>query len=280
MTKYSFIYPIRNRCNLLKRGLESLRALNYDKDLFEVIIADYMSEDNIIEIIHQFRGELNIKYLCIDFRRYKYHKLYFKAGKCNPCLAQNIASRASSGEYLILTSPEIIHYRENLKILDSIENLSNKFIYGRVIEKSEESVFGINYPFSEINKMDSPLVLCDWETKVKSVTQYFIGVIPKKIYMNYGGIDEYYMTGIAYEDEDFGNRMNNIDNFELLYDKRICGIHLIHDRSYQDPATIESNRIYMEEKKNKGWKNSLIANKDIKFGDFDCLIEKTQMWRY
>jgi glycosyltransferase involved in cell wall biosynthesis len=46
-TKYSYILPIRNRANLLKRGLQSLAAMDYDKDAFEVVIADYISDDNI-----------------------------------------------------------------------------------------------------------------------------------------------------------------------------------------------------------------------------------------
>ena len=147
---FSFIYPVRNRADLLMRGLSSLEKMDYDKDKFEIVISDYLSDDNLVEKIHKYRGSLNIKYLCIDFRRYKYHKVFFKNGKCNPALAQNCAVRASSGKNIILTSPEILHWKDNLNILNEIKDLDSKFIYGKVTEKTENDVFSNIDPFSKL----------------------------------------------------------------------------------------------------------------------------------
>lgn len=280
MTRYSFIYPIRNRAALLKRGLESLVAMDYDKDKFEVVIADYLSEDNISEVVHNFRGKLNMQYLCIDYRRYRYYKIPFPQGRCNPALAQNVAAQEADGKFLILTSPEIVHWNQNLNQLDAMQDLEKKFIYGRVVEKSESEVFSLQYPFEAVDKMDSPTVLCDWENQLRSPVLYFVGVIPRDIYMKYGGIDEFYMSAIAYDDEDFGNRMQACGELSLEYSRKVCGVHLTHDRAYQDVSNIVVNREYCDNKRKEGWQHHLVANRNIKMADPDVLIERSQFWRY
>lgn len=265
----------------MKRGLQSIEAMDYDKDELEVIISDYMSQDNLVEVIHEFRGRLNMTYLCVDYRRYAHHKIFFNNGSCNPALAQNIAARYASGNSLILTSPEIIHWNQNLKNIDKIENLDSKFIYGKVIEKTEKEVFesGIQYPFEKIGTMDSPLVLCDFENRCVSVALYFFGVINRKLFLKYGGIDESYMRGIAYEDADFGERMSVAPELKYEFHKELNSVHLTHDRSYQNPEAVESNRVHYEFKMRNGMKHNLVANKDIKFGDADVIIEKSEFWR-
>lgn len=278
--KYSYILPIRNRADLLRRGLQSYDCMDYDKDNFEVVIADYMSEDNIKGVINEFRGRLNIKYLCIDPRRYVYHKVGFHKGNCNPALAQNVAVIEADGEFIIMTSPEILQWKGNLKNLDMVEGLKDKFLYGKVIEKSEKEFFNTVNHFDIMNTMDSPQVLCDWEKVLKSVTLYFIGVMAKSKFIKYGGIDEQYMCAIAYDDEDFGKRMEKCPDLELVFDKNVFGIHLTHDRSYQEFSNIEQNMRYLNSKEKDGIQNHLVANKNIKLGDPEVLIERSQMWRY
>ncbi len=236
MTKFSFILPIRNRAALLKRGLQSIDALDYDHDEYEVIISDYLSQDNLIEVVHEFRGRLNMTYLCIDVRRYVHHKIFFSQGACNPALAQNLAVKHASGKHIILTSPEIVHWTQNLKNLDKIENLENKFVYGKVLERKETEVFAreVKFPFENISSMDSPIRLCDWD-KIREPTLYFFGVMNRKTFLKYGGIDEHYMTGIAYDDEDFGKRMDKVPGLILEYCRDVRSVHLTHDRSYQAP---------------------------------------------
>lgn len=281
-TKYSYILPIRNRAQLLKRGLQSLLAMDYDKDLFEVVIVDYLSEDSIQDVIREFRGLLNIQYACIDIRRYRYHKIFLNKGNCNPALAQNIGVKLARGEYIILTSPEILHSKFNLSNLDKIENLENKFIYGKVIEKTEAEIFSLHFPFDVLHTIDSPLSLCDWKNTLEHYALYFIGCMKKSVFIKYGGIDETYMTGIAYDDEDFGYRMKAVgdEKLKLEYHPQVFGVHLTHDRSYQNPEAIASNGEYYKKKKDDGLEKHLISNKDIKMGDVNVLIEKTEMWRY
>jgi hypothetical protein len=220
-------------------------------------------------------------YLCIDPRRYSMHKIFMHKGCCNPALAQNIAVRSACGEYIILTSPEILHAKQNLNNLDKIENLEKKFIFGRVVEKSETEVFSLHFPFEVLHTIDSAITLCDWKTTLESYALYFIGVMKRKTFFKYGGIDEKYMSGIAYDDEDFGYRMKAVgDELVLEFHNEVCGVHLTHDRSYQDPGAVAGNGDYFKSKKDSGLKNHLVANKEITMGDTIVLIEKAQFWRY
>ena len=53
-TKFSVVIPFRNEDKNLTGLLQSIEALNYPKDLFEVILIDDASEDNSTEIIKMF----------------------------------------------------------------------------------------------------------------------------------------------------------------------------------------------------------------------------------
>lgn len=280
--KYSFIYPVRNRVDLLMRGLESLMEMDYPKSGFEVVIVDYMSDDDLASRILRFRGFLNIQYICVDLRRYKHRKVFMKDGRCNPALAQNIGARQARGQHIILTSPEILHWKKNLSILDATPELSRKMVYGKVIEREEHEVFSMGNPFGMLNQMTSEKVLCDWINHLQTPTLYFIGVIPRDLYIKYGGIDEAFMSGIAYEDEDFGNRLKNMPDLELVFDKEVFGVHLTHDRAYQEVSAVMLNKAIMDDKVSGGrsWADCLTANAGYQMGDFDTIIQHTRMWRY
>lgn len=280
MTKYSYIYPIRNRSNLLFYGLDSLLNMDYDKDKYEVIIADYISDDDIIDVIYKFRGKINMKYLCIDPRRYKYHKIPFIKGVCNPALAQNLAVKEAEGEFIVLTSPEVIHDSQNLNRLDGRENLHKQFLYGRVFEKTENTLLkDKKIDYSSIGKMQYTLSLCDWNKGVKDDAIYFIGVMNKALFLNIGGIDEAYMSGIAFEDKDFGMRVRLSNILGIEYDKDVSGCHIFHSRAYQDISVIRSNMVLFEEKEKK-MRQHIVANREIEFGDSDVLIERSTFWRF
>ena len=271
--RYSFILPIRNRKSLLARGLQSIAMLAYDKREFEVIICDYMSTDRIEDVIKIFVNDINIKHVIIDPNKYRYGKVYMYNGKCNPALAQNIGANVASGSTLILSSPEIVHWYANLHNADGIEDLENKFVYGKVIEYKEKTLYDMHGSkvFYVINKLDSGKVLCDWKFNGIKLAVYFIGLISRRKFLDVGGIDESYMGGIAYEDEDFGNRMDRSE-IELEYNPNICGVHLEHDRSYQLVKVIESNMGLFNKKKNDGFEKHIVANTGIVMGDTSSVV--------
>lgn len=265
--KYSFIIPVRNRANLLRFGLKSISSLNYEKKDFEVIIIDQMSNDHIEKVIEEFIGKINIRYIQVDYSQTNYHS---QNGFYNPGQAQNIGASKAQGDFLILTSPEIIHHSENLKNLDKIDNLENQFIYGNVLEKDLKEVFwDSECDFSQIHKImpnDLSEVLCDWKNKGILVSVYYIGVIFKELFRIMGGIDSNYMYGVAYEDEDFGNRVVAVRNITSNCNYKIFGIHLKHSREYLGSTNpfenkfLKRNKDYLDKKNEEGWDRNVMAH--------------------
>lgn len=280
--KYSFILPVNNRSHLLSLGLESIASLNYSKNEYEVIIVDHMSDDGIEKVIKSFVEKINIRHVIIDINLYPREINIINGRFCNPALAQNVGGRFATGQFLILTSPEIIHHSENLVNLDLIDNLNNKFIYGRVLQKKEEEVFKDGQcDFSKIEKFvpnSYSEILCDWEKKGISISVYFIGIISKSLFYNLGGIDEKFMAGIAFEDDDFGNRIIAHSDITSEYKKNIFGIHLEHSREYLGSTSfaenekLKINKIYLDSKENIGWEKLIVANKELKeFGTLEVV---------
>ena len=68
ISRFSVVVPFRNEVTNMEALLESLKALDYPKTLFEIILVDDDSEDNSVQIIESFlennqREELNISIL-------------------------------------------------------------------------------------------------------------------------------------------------------------------------------------------------------------------------
>lgn len=56
-TKFTVVIPFRNEAKHLNKILTSIKALNYPKHFFEIILVDDESEDNSLEIINNFYFE-------------------------------------------------------------------------------------------------------------------------------------------------------------------------------------------------------------------------------
>ncbi len=68
VSRFSIVVPFRNEANHLEALLQSIVALNYPKELFEIIMVDDDSEDHSVEIIQSFleknqQNKLNIHIL-------------------------------------------------------------------------------------------------------------------------------------------------------------------------------------------------------------------------
>jgi glycosyltransferase involved in cell wall biosynthesis len=61
--KLSIIIPTRNRCDLLKKTLDSLTLQSISKSYFEVIVVDNGSVDNTKQVTESFLSSLDLKYV-------------------------------------------------------------------------------------------------------------------------------------------------------------------------------------------------------------------------
>ena len=109
MRKVSIILPYYNRKRLLMRSLTSFEELYapFGDELYNleiVIVDDSSDEENRLEdLVKMF--DLNIKLI----------RLENKNG-INPCYPYNVGVRESSGDIIILSSPETFHTTDMFKV--------------------------------------------------------------------------------------------------------------------------------------------------------------------
>lgn len=243
--------------------------MRYDRSKFEVVVVDQKSTDGLAEVIAEFSNKLNITVVTIDTGKYPHFPIFHRRGFCNPALAQNVGVAHARGSYVVLTSPEIVHDSGNLEHLDAIQGLDAKFVYGRVLEKPEEEVFLAAGPpdLGALVPKDWDEILCDWPKKGVVVSVYYIGVMHRDVFLHIGGIDEFYLQGTAWEDDDFGNRIVAIDGITSEYKDNVLGVHLKHDRAYQEGMDAlsdkERNKKYHDWKEGHGWEHFIVANRGM-----------------
>jgi hypothetical protein len=132
--KVSYILPHNSREELLVQNLFSL-CLQTNKN-FEVVITDSTEDKKKInEVYEKFKNKLNIKLFHIDNKKCIYsskNQSFF-----NPAVQQNVGVKQSTGEIIVLTSPEVINSVNNVENFInffSIKENKNKFCYGWVDE--------------------------------------------------------------------------------------------------------------------------------------------------
>jgi hypothetical protein len=156
----------------------------------------------------------------------------------NPSKAQNEGVLRAKGEIIVLTSPEVVQAKHNVKEMAKLP--LNTFWIGWVVENEIGDKEFISSDFKTLKPKRGFSVKCDEKTWAD--WKYFIGVIHKKDYV---GMDEEFMKGIAYEDRDFALR-TKLAGIKAEFNGKIAGIHLPHSRKYQDdhPELRAINRDY------------------------------------
>ncbi len=91
-TTFSIIIPTYNRISHLELCLESIAALDYPKDSFEVIVVDDGSDQNPEDVIGAFKGTLDIRLIHQDHR--------------GPASARNTGATAGKNEYVVFTDDD------------------------------------------------------------------------------------------------------------------------------------------------------------------------------
>lgn len=129
----SVIIPTYNRDKLLTYSLDSLTLQNLGKNRYEVIVADDGSTDNTRDVVKQYEGKMNIKYLFQEDKGYR------------PASARNMGIRAAEGRICIFIDSSVILHtnclQEHLRYYAANETSAAAigYVYGfDHNEKSEE----------------------------------------------------------------------------------------------------------------------------------------------
>jgi GT2 family glycosyltransferase len=273
----SYIIGHKNRTELLEPNLQSL-LLQTNKN-FEIIITDNSDKDykeklkNIVSTYRHFG--LSIKVFFIEPKLCKFsHDGSMFGNKYNPALQQNIAVKKSIGKVITLTSPEVINSCTNIEnITNFFKNVEKKFLFGWINELALENIQEIiknNYNNEHMKKYSELFPNLDGASckpHAYRPCNYFLGSMLRKDYINIGGIDEEFMAAIAYEDDEFAQRCIN-NNFEILLNENIVGLHLSHSRSYQQAGRNINPYLADQKRMNK------VANIGHDWGSNNCIIEE------
>lgn len=245
MPKVSIVMPYYNRRSLLKVTLDSYNYFYKDRKDLEIVIVDDGSipSQRLEDFIKVYPLDIKVIYL-----RQKGPVKYI-----NPCYPYNVGVRHSSGDIIVLTSPEIFHTTNMFNVSNNFDKLhDDSYLLFSVFcittkslihqlthdvlpfERKLKMVKGVSYVFYEglgANGRDSfNNAYGSWYTH--SVHRHtclnFLSALTRKLYFNLGGFDERFRYGISYDDEEFKIRLLRRVK-QLVWLDDALAIHINHE---------------------------------------------------
>jgi glycosyltransferase involved in cell wall biosynthesis len=265
----SYCIAHKDRTDLFEINLSSL-ANQTDKD-FEVVIADNSSDTApICALVKKYRElGLQIQLHFVDHKLIDL-KLTHSLEKINPALQQNIAVRKAKGDIIVLTSPEVVNATTNVEqIKNQFKDGKKKFVYAWINEQPAENVKPfISTDFSSTFLKSKYSIKCGEAVCNRSNWRdcaYFLGAMRKQDFVAIQGIEELFMNGQGYEDDDFIRRVR-LSGVELILDEEISGLHLCHPRSHWSKLPLNDKLFALFRDS-----NTLVANQGRDWGSFKCI---------
>ena len=263
MKKLSIILPYYNRKELLLNTLASLEFFYHDKPLEVIIVDDTSSEEHRLE--NDINFNLDIKLI----------RLENKNG-INPCYPYNVGARESSGEILLLSSPETFHTTNIFDITNNFEllnydtyllfsvfclthiNVKNEILSSNSFE-TKLSIINKHKPNFFINLGINGYLYNNhygsWylHSSIRPSGLNFMTAISKDKYYDMSGFDERFRFGTGYDDNEFKDRLLESNTNFIYYDNAIA-IHINHE-IVNNALPTTNYSVYLESKNNKYQKN-------------------------
>ena len=260
--KVSILLPYYNRKKLLLNTLRSYEYFYADKSLEICIVDDGSAEDQRIDDVSKLYPTLDIKL----------YRVKVKNG-INPCVPYNIAARISTGDVLVLTSPETFHTADMYELssnFSEVENgkylcfsvfcLTDQDIYKKIFsDKSFESSINIfNEEFrallfddlGEEGRAGFSNRFGSWylHSQYRPSSLNFFTALKRELYFGLSGFDESYRNGTGYDDNEFLDRLRDrVD--DIVYIDDACAIHVDHPPVYGKGSPISNQAIYLSRRK-------------------------------
>jgi len=215
--KVSLILPSYLRPELLELGLRSIasRMIRFD---FEVIVVNDGLEDDTRLVCERFNyNRFNVKYIFTGQRNSKDNMIYR-----NPAKVLNIGIKASTGDILVLSCPEMYHVDSALTdVVLQVINNPNAIGTPQIIH------------FDNDGQLTDMFAMCNLEYTLDYCQQCphssqmpFLMAVWKDKVMQIGGYDEDYNDGYAGEDNDLMDRLHAIGCRYSKVDTKV--VHLYH----------------------------------------------------
>ncbi len=185
---FSIIIPTYNRPKMLQNCLESLSALDYPKDDFEVVVVDDGSPVSLEEIVLAFQGRLRI--------------IYFRQENAGPASARNYGARNAKGTYLAFTDDDCKPAKNWLSLMKAeLDKKPDHMLGGKTINILKDNLF------SSTSQFIVDLVY-DHYNQDPNDSRFFASnniVVPTKIFNKIGGFPEDFSRAGG-EDREFCER--------------------------------------------------------------------------
>lgn len=233
--KYSIVMPYYKRHEHLRVTLSSFVKYYSSRNDVEIIIGyDYKNiltkeyDDAFRTVLAEFNNKLNIKVFYDP-----------NISSFNPAEMYNVCVSNASGKYIMLTNPEGYHTVDILSELDK-ENLDDKYVVC--------SCMSVDWKITDEN-LDVTEVLWYQHSVYNNRGYHFCSVISKHHYVSFGGFDNNFKFGIAYDDDDLRNSIMKY-GLSFIYRDDLKTLHLNHE-SVSPPNVgelVEINRQYFLKK--------------------------------
>ena len=235
--RVSIILPYFERPEVLIITLRSFQAL-YSKSQVEIIIVDDGSHKNLKPLLPP-GFTLPTKLVSITNK-----------DGINPCIPINIGVTEASGEFILLTSPEIVHTESIFSAMGNTDVGKNECLFFNVFaltdsdinfrlisSESHESLIEIYKSFEHELEKNLGLNGYKWSNLhgswychpiYRKTDLNFLSLMRRSSFFEVGGFDERYRKGSGFEDNEFRRRMLSF-GFKFRYQGSSTAIHLIHE---------------------------------------------------
>jgi glycosyltransferase involved in cell wall biosynthesis len=235
--RVSIILPYFERPEVLAITLRSFQALYSDSQI-EIVIVD---DGSHLEMKPRFPAEFTLPTKLVTILN--------KDG-INPCVPINIGVTEASGEFILLSSPEIVHTESIFPALGNHEVREHECIFFNVFALTDFDLnsslitSGSHTSFMKIYR-DIELGLdrnlgrdgYSWSNSYGSWYSHpvyrrtdlnFLSLMRRDAFLKVGGFDERYRKGSGFDDNEFRRRLLS-RSFDFIYRGSSAAIHLIHE---------------------------------------------------
>jgi len=203
----------------LKNTLLSYRHWYLDREDWQVVI---------IEDGKNAKNPLNhrkLEMVCDEFKDLRIVNICFHVDSINPCSLFNLGAGIASGEFLILTSPEVFHEADILSGLDQeFEEHRDKYIVCGC-----ESRTNCNPEAKSIREIKGQHRMWYQHSAFRDYRFHFCTALAAENYTQIGGFDEDYAPGYCFDDNDFRNKVGAFGLPFILRDDLVT-VHQEHDK--------------------------------------------------
>ena len=221
--KYSILLPYCKRNSFRSSLISFVHHYAKIRNDFEVVVIEDITnkEDEehhktLIDLMEEFKDRINFVYCLDEYRSYCPAKKY------------NLGFKNSSGQFIVLSSPEVFH---EVNILSGFDEEFNINPNSYVVCACEAVIF--DKPSIDTFDEYKNGRFFRWYQHSKLINRllHFCTALSRENYVRIGGFDERYSSGIAYEDDNFRQRIL-INGIPCVLRDDLLTIHIEHERGY------------------------------------------------